>query len=123
MANLHSEPLDSRIGVLSSGQFYAFANGYDRPETVGTRHEVEQALGIAIVKAPEPVSEHQNALKRFNVVMRFEYPAWDEVDGISYDAIQAISKSDANRQARRLAERDGHAIGGRGRYFFTATEV
>lgn len=119
MSNLHPEPLDSRIGVLSSGRFYAFAHGYDQPETVGTRHEVELALGIAIAKAPEP----KKSLKRFNVVMRFEYPAWDEIDGIAFNEISAFSKSDANRRARSQAERDGHAIGGRGRYFFTATEV
>ncbi|MFZ7321314.1 hypothetical protein ACLS0R_03530 [Comamonas jiangduensis] len=62
-------------------------------------------------------------LKTFDVVMRFEHPAWDEVDGLSYPGIRAFSKSAANKQARRQAEREGHAIGGRGRYTFTATEV
>ena len=44
--------LDPRIGVLNSGQFYAFAHGYDKPETVGTRLQVEQALGITKVQVP-----------------------------------------------------------------------
>jgi len=46
--------LDARIGVLETEEgvrFYAFANGYNRPETVGTREEVEAALGLR----PEPL--------------------------------------------------------------------
>ena len=63
----------------------------------------------------------KEAPKTYDVVMRFQYPAWDETKGILYSGIRAVSKSEANRWARAMAERDGHAIGGRGRYFFTAT--
>ena len=116
---MHTAQLDPRIGVLSSGQFYAFAHGYYKPETVGTLQQVMQALGIAKVQS----STVTKANKTFNVVMRFEYPAWDEVDGINYPGIRATSKAKANKQARSMAERDGHAIGGRGRYTFAATEI
>jgi hypothetical protein len=44
--------LDPRIGTLNSGRFYAFANGYDQPETVGTLAEVEAALGLR----PAPIA-------------------------------------------------------------------
>lgn len=108
--------LDPRIGMLASGKFYAFASGYGMPEVVGTLQQVEQALGIQV----KPASK---SFKTFDVVMRFEYPAWDEKDGIAYPAIAALSKADANKQARAMAERNGHAVGGRGRYTFTATEV
>ena len=116
---MHAAQLDPRIGVLCSGQFYAFAQGYDKPETVGTLQTVEQALGIAKVPGAKATKAYMN----FDVVMRFEYPAWDEVDGITYPGIVATSKTDANKQARSMAERDGHAIGGRGRHTFKATEI
>lgn len=116
---MHTAQLDPRIGILSSGKFYAFAHGYDKPETVGTLQEVEHALGIAEVQSGKSAT----AGKTFDVVMRFEHPAWDEVNGISYPGIQASSKADANKQARSMAERDGHAIGGRGRYTFAATKI
>jgi hypothetical protein len=41
--------MDVRIGtIIRNGQqfFYAFANGYDAPETVGSLEEVEIALGL-----------------------------------------------------------------------------
>lgn len=38
--------LDPRIGVLNSGVYYAFVNGYHAPEVRGTREEVEIALGL-----------------------------------------------------------------------------
>jgi len=113
---MQSAQLDPRIGSLADGRYYTFAHGYDKPETVGTLQQVELALGIAL----KPVSK---PLKTFDVVMRFEYPAWDERDGIAYPGICAASKADANKQARLMAERDGHAIRSRGRYTFTATEV
>ena len=118
---MNSAPLDTRIGMLNSGKFYAYVRGYGEPETVGTREEVEQALGIFREKAS--VSVPAKSLKTFDVVMRFEYPAWDEVDGLVYPGIHANSKAQANQFARKQAKRDGHAIGGRGRYTFTATEI
>ena len=57
---------------------------------------------------------------RFTVTMRFQHPAWDEVDGIVYEDVLARTKSEAIAQARTLAFRDGHATSGRGRYWFTA---
>lgn len=120
---MNSARLDPRIGMLNSGKFYAFAHGNGMPETVGTLQEVEQALGIYKSHAPVPVTAPAKPEKTFDVVMHFAHPAWDEVDGLSFPGIRASSKSDANKQARKQAERDGHAVGGRGRYTFTATEI
>ncbi len=115
---LHTPYLDSRIGLLASGQFYTFANGYDKSETVGTLTEVEAALGLRTV-APA----HQAKITRsWKVTMRFAYPAWDEVEGIVYADIVADRKSGAVKQARTQAEIDGHACSGRGRYWFTAED-
>lgn len=61
-------------------------------------------------------------IKTYEVTMRFQHPAWDERDGIKYE-VEARSKSEANRWARRLAERDGHACGGNGRYWFSAKQI
>ena len=54
--------------------------------------------------------------------MRFQYPAWDEVDGLVYQDIQAATKAEAYAVARRMADNDGHLHGGKGRVTFTATE-
>lgn len=114
--------IDPRIGLLNSGRHYAFVNGYDQPETVGTRAEVERALGI-LTHGVEKQKTKSSESSQWNVTMLFEYPAWDEVDGIVYRGISATSKSDAARQVRKQAEIDGHACGGRGRYWFTAVRA
>lgn len=43
---MNTSTIDPRIGMLGNGRFYAYANGYDKPETVGTLPNVEAALGI-----------------------------------------------------------------------------
>lgn len=116
---MHTAHLDPRIGVLNSGRFYAFVNGYDRPEFTGTREEVEVALGIRIARTA-CVASKQIASRLWTVTLRFKHPAWDEVDGIVYAGIPAASKSDAVRSARVLATSDGH-VTGRGRHWFSAT--
>ncbi|WP_087865707.1 hypothetical protein [Comamonas thiooxydans] len=118
---MNSAQLDPRIGMLNSGKFYAYVQGNGKPETVGTLEEVERALGVFKEQTPAPAPA--NRLKTFDVVMRFASPAWDEVDGLCYPGIVAEGKAQANQLARKQAERDGHAIGGRGRYTFTATEI
>lgn len=112
--------MDPRIGVLNSGKCYAYVNGYHAEPVMGTLAEVEIALGI---RQPEPAKAARAEPKTYNVLMTFECPAWDEVDGIRYDGIIASSKAEANQRARRQAMDDGHAVGNRGRYWFTATEA
>lgn len=58
----------------------------------------------------------------YKVTLFFQYPAWDEKDGIPYEIDGAKSKSDAIKQARHQARRDGHCVGGQGRYWFKAEE-
>lgn len=43
----------------------------------------------------------------FKVTLRFQFPAWDEVNGLPY-RVEASSKSEAIKRVRRQAERDGH---------------
>lgn len=103
--------------MLNSGHFYAFANGYDQQAVCGTLHEVESALGLgSSLSVASPIT------KTWNVRMRFQYPAWDEMDGLCYSEIRATSKSGANAAARRRASVDGHLSGGKGRVTFTAVE-
>lgn len=152
--------MDARIGKLSSGRYYAFAHGWDKPETVGTLAQVEEALGIRSGDDGRPLSQEPRgsamALQAFedgvvkpscvlqdldltvalpnekktvpgyflwNVTLRFQFPAWDEMDGIVYHNIEALTKSEANAKARRLARIDGHAIGGVGKYWFSAERL
>jgi hypothetical protein len=69
------KPLDPRIGVLNSGQYYAFAHGYDKPAKYGTLDEVEVALGL---RQPAPASaigsRHKKTwLKRYAVTVTPKY--------------------------------------------------
>lgn len=113
--------MDARIGELSSGKFYAYLNGYNAEPFVGSLVEVEVAMDL---RAEEELAQVVAAapVKTYTVRLSFQYPAWDEVDGIEYRDIQADSKSEANAWARRMAEQDGHLCGGKGRATFTATE-
>lgn len=111
--------MDARIGILNSGKFYAFANGYHAEPVMGTLEEVEAALGLRPVAANP--ARKPGAYKLFNVVLRFEHPAWDEVNGLEYPNVSARSKSEANKIARAQAYDDGHTVGRRA--WFTATEA
>lgn len=56
----------------------------------------------------------------YTVTLRFQFPAWDEMDGIPFH-LSARNKSEAVRQTRKLAARDGHTPArGKGRATFTA---
>jgi hypothetical protein len=63
-----------------------------------------------------------NEKRLWSVTMRFQFPAWDEVNGITYSDIYASGKAKANAIARRQAWDDGHLCGHKGRVTFTATE-
>lgn len=44
----------------------------------------------------------------YDVTISFQYPAWDEKDGITYRDIDAATKAEAIARVRRQANRDGH---------------
>ena len=57
----------------------------------------------------------------FTVIIRFQFPAYDERNGIHYEGIEASSKAEAIRKVRRQAHDDGHTgYGGKGRVTFKA---
>lgn len=60
-----------------------------------------------------------NDFADYTVTLRFQFPAHDERDGIPFE-VQARSKADAIKQARRQADHDGHLCGGKGRVSFKA---
>lgn len=108
--------LDPRIGLLASGQAYAFVNGYHQEPVRGSLQQVKAALRRRdSARQPKPV-------RQWNVRLRFEYPAWDETDGILFEGIRARTKAEANADARSQASRDGHLHGGKGRVWFSAVE-
>lgn len=119
--------LDPRIGALSSGRYYAFPNGYDKPEVIGSLAEVEMVLGIRSEAVTTEMAQDVDVgalkpvIRTWNVTLRFKFPAWDEVDGLVFAGIEASSKSEAIKIARKGAHEDGITIG-RGRYVFSATE-
>lgn len=118
--------MDARIGVLmreGKEVFYKSEGGYIE----GSLEAVEVALGIrASLPVEEVVSSSVKApnkgYKEYDVLLTFKYPAWDEVNGIVYKDIIAGSKRDAIERVRRMASDDGHAVGGKGMYWFKATE-
>ena len=60
----------------------------------------------------------------YTVTLTFQYPAWDETRGILFHNIEARSKSEAIRIARRMARNFGHiGHGGKGRVTFKAQET
>lgn len=110
--------IDPRIGQLNNGKFYAHIDGYAAEPFVGTYDEVAAILsGKVLETAPKARVKRQ----QYSVLIRFQYPAWDEVDGIEYTT-EATSKADAIATVRRLASDDGHIGPGRGRYWLTATK-
>lgn len=59
--------------------------------------------------------------KQYEVALRFQFPAWDEQDGIPF-RIVATTKAEAVLEARRQAQHDGHIpCRGKGKYRFKAT--
>lgn len=91
--------MNAQIGQLNGGKFYAYIDGYNAEPFIGTLEEVEAALGL-----------HKTPIirKTYIVTIRFQYPAWDEVDGIEYAGILAASKSEAIAKVRKMARHDGH---------------
>lgn len=114
--------MDARIGKLLDGTFYTYTPEHRDEPFFGSLREVEDVLGVPHTDVP--LSLHSNAAARerklFKVLLRFQYPSWDELDGIAYPDIEAGSKSAANALARGMADRDGHLVGGKGRCTFTA---
>lgn len=122
LASCQAATLDPRIGMLNGGKFYCFPNGNGQPEFAGSLEEVEAALGLRRA-APTPVKSAKTASsRRWTVVLTFQYPSWDEANGIEYLDICASGKAEANAIARRRASDDGHLCRGKGRATFTATE-
>lgn len=117
--------MDARIGILNSGLYYAYADGYDAEPTTGTLHDVMSALGLVNpgeeAKKPGTINKAEiSSFKTYNVNISFEYPAWNEREGIEYQGITAKTKRDAIRIVRSLADSDGHLGTGRGRYWLKA---
>lgn len=55
----------------------------------------------------------------YTVTLRYQFPAYDELNGIVFE-VTAKSKAEANARARREAERDGFMMTGKGRITFKA---
>ena len=115
--------LDPRIGKLNSGRFYCFPDGNGKPEFVGTLAAVESVLGLrSVLPATANLNQQVSRDRLWTVRLTFQYPAWDEDNGIEWPDILARSKAEANAMARRQASNDGHLCTGKGQYVFTATE-
>lgn len=50
---------------------------------------------------------------KYHVTLFVRYPAWDEVNGIDFGLIEAASKSEAIKQAKRKCEHDKQSGGKR----------
>lgn len=67
MATPAGARLDPRIGMLNSGLFYCFPKGYAAPEFIGSRGEVETALGLSKPRVEQASTPGQPTLRTFNV--------------------------------------------------------
>ena len=63
-------------------------------------------------------------MKAYQVTLKFQYPAYDEVDGIT-EEVESVSKSEAIKIVRRQFERAGLCGTGlmKGRQYFSAKEA
>lgn len=94
--------------------------GQRKPETVGSGPLQSEDL-----QEPQPtypaVPMDKPANKKYTVTINKQSPSYDEKNGISYD-IEAKTKTDAIRYARRQATDDGHVGTGQGKYSISALE-
>ena len=72
-------------------------------------------------RATRPAKEIKT-MTEFEVTLRFQFPAWDERDGLRY-FVHAKTKADAVRYARSDARRDGHLGTGKGHASFSAVAI
>ncbi|GEM_PF-4107510 len=84
--------LDPRIGTLNSGKFYAFAHGYDKPETIGSLEEVEIALGLRTAPAKPAKMVAKREYRDYVVTMTQGGEDTETVE-FAKSAAQAISKA------------------------------
>lgn len=110
--------LDSRIGMLNNGEYYAFVNGYDQPEIRGTLHKVMKALGLCSDKK----ENHKNTttIKKYVVVGTYKFPDCYN-HGFEFE-VYAKNKSEANKIARNMAQYEGHTRMD-GPLYMKATEI
>lgn len=64
----------------------------------------------------------EKVYKFYTVTLRFQFPPWDEVNGIVFEHVSGYSKSDACSSARLQAEHDGHLSSQKGLAWFKAVE-
>lgn len=94
--------MDARIGKLNSGKFYAFADGHDKPEFVGTLEEVEARLS----GGEAPRKTKSTVLRRYIVSAKLKFPSCFN-SGYEFE-IRATTKALAIQSARRKAQDEGH---------------
>lgn len=86
--------MDPRIGILmQEGRevFYAFVNGYDKPEYQGTLEQVEIALGLRSAKAAPKLK----TLRTYVVTLMWQGGNQEEI------TVEAQDSADAIQQGRR----------------------
>ena len=108
--------------LVSTGQIFELQGHYQR-----TARDLGLLFPLPTARSSDDTDFLAEAPRRaeypsYVVTLRFQYPAWDEVDGIPYQ-IEARSKSEAINRARRQARDDGHLYGGKGRVSFKAVPV
>lgn len=91
--------LDPRIGTLNSGRFYAFAHGYDKPETVGTLAEVEAALGLIRQTAAQAARTTRPAVRTFTVTITPNVLTWYAPEAYEVE-VDAATHAEAIKAAR-----------------------
>lgn len=91
--------MDPRIGILcceGKQVFYAFVDGYHKPEFRGTLDQVEVALGIRTAPVARPVAKPIKTLRTY--VARLTSPGGE----VSEYETEAVNKTEARTKIRRL---------------------
>lgn len=86
--------MDSRIGILNSGKFYAYANGYGKPPVVGTLADVEIALGLR-----KPVKKLRAYIVSVTPKKEFHFNS-----GVDFIEVQALDANQAIKKVREMCQ-------------------
>lgn len=117
--------LDPRIGLLNSGRAYAFVQGYDKSEFVGTVDEVTLALGLTLAEgARDTPAQAHRALRTFRVEVapRLLTYAGSATFGPYTVTVTARSHSEAITQVRQARNAQEGRYGVPARYRATVVD-
>lgn len=95
--------MDPRIGTLNQNGktvYYAFLNGYNHPETQGSRDEIEVALGIRVTSPKPVVKTERKPVKKPTVLRDYVVTLLWQGGQPEEITVEALNHADAIKKGR-----------------------